>query len=435
MNILDTNSSYLYAWYDEEFDKFNIGSKTPDGTSKESYITSLKDPAWWDRHSWGKHKQYILAIDSAEVIKSLEWFALDYGITTYPDRFYNKKNNAHRGDQSGVSLKMKNFVVDFIEGKNKGIQLESTDVTNAQLIKRLVHAVESRSVYTEHMLAISLVDSYARNQVREQMINQKAVQKIRTLMSEDPEQARKSLAPVVIVVLEDGSYLIIDGNTRLEAAKGVRGWTEIPVVFINYTEFGETEKVRISNYTDFGLYANRESFVTKSANTDGDLKRRINNIIVDNGLDLTQLLHVNRARSIVFDKLHGIVPSKKKLIGLFNSFMTDFNRAQAELTYQDNLISYTESFFSKYSWDNYGTHGIATVHIRVPETANAKGIGYILRVMRRLGTKKGAIILYYGSKAEIYNEQQDNWIQDLKETIAYSKLPITVDVLPAFKDK
>jgi len=433
MNILDTNSSYLYAWYDEEFDKFNIGSKTPDGESKESYITSLKDPAWWDRHSWGKHKQYILAIDSADVIKSLEWFALDYGITTYPDRFYNKKNNAHRGDQSIASLDLKNFVVDFIEGKNKGIQLESTDKTNLELIKRLVHDIESRKVYTEHMLAISLVDSFARNQVREQMINQKAVGEIRTAMSEDPEGARNSLAPVIIVVLEDGSYMIIDGNTRLEAAKGVRGWTEIPVVFINYTAFGENEKVRKSNYTDFGLYANRESFVVKSPNTDGDLKRRINNIVVDNGLDLTNAIHVDRARSIVFDKLHGIIPSKKKLIGLFNSFMKDFHRAQAELTYQDNLVSYTESFFKSYCWENYGTHGIATVHIRVPETANARGIGYILRVMRRYGVKKGAIILHYTTKAEIYNEQQENWIGDLKETIEFMKLPITVDLLPPFK--
>lgn len=433
MNILDTNSSYLYAWYDAERDMLNIGSKTPDGISKESYITSLEDPVWWERYGWAKHQRFILAIDSAEVIKSLEWFALDYGTKAHKDRFYNTRNNAHMGDQSVLSLDMKKFVIDFIEGKNTGMTITYTDSANDELIKRIAANVESRTVYPEQLLPISEIDAFNHHQVREVKINQSAVQKIRTRMNENPAEARKTLKPVVVVVNEDGSYTIIDGNTRLDAAKGVRGWVEIPVVFINYTEFGETQEVREDNYTQFGLYANRESFEVKTPNNDADYKRRINNIIVNSKLDLTNTLHVDRARDLVYSKMASIIPSRKKINGLFKSFMTDFHRNQAELTYQDNMITYSEDFFATYCWNNYGINGIASVHIRVPETANAKGIGYVMRVMKRTKAKKGAIVLHYTTKAEIYNETQEKWIEDLKETIEYGNLPIVVDVLPPFK--
>jgi len=432
MNILDTNTSYLYAWIDEDLGKFNIGSKTPDGISKESYITSLEDSVWWERYSWGKQKRHILAIGSAESIKALEWFALDYGIKTHKNKFYNKKNNAHIGNQSSLSVAMKTTVVDFIEGRGKGLSITNTDATNNELIRRIAHNIEARSIYKEHLFDTVIVDSWDRNQIREIQLVESAVNKICSRFNENPLEARKTFTPIVVVVLEDGSYLIIDGNTRLAAALRAKGWIEVPVVFINYTEFGETAEERKENYDDFGSYANRESFEVKTKNSDGDLNRRINNIVVTNNLDLTKELDIDRARELVFNKLQLYVPSKQKINGLFKSFMNDFNRKQAELSYQKNLISYSDEFFTTYCWDKYNSKGIATVHIRVPETANAKGIGYICRVMKRTNATRGAIVLYYTSKKEIYDEEENNWIEDLKDTISYNKLPIEVDVLPTF---
>lgn len=434
MNILDTNTSYLYAWLDEERDMINLGSKTPDGLDKASYITSLEDPEWWERYGWGKHKRFILAIGSAETIKALEWFGLDYGIKSHRNRFYNKKNNAHMGDQSLLSLEMKTTVVDFIENRGKGLTIINTDASNSELICRIANNIESRKVYKEHLFKISVVDSWNRNQVREVIVDQDAVKKIKSRLNEEPTEARKTFKPIVVVVLEDGSYLIIDGNTRLAASKGAKGWVEVPVVFINYTEFGETADVREDNYTDFGIYANRESFEIKTPNKDADLLRRINNIVVKNNLDMNEELHIDRARELAYAKLSKAVPSKRKISGLFKTFMTNFKREQAELTYQDNMITYSEDFFSTYCWEKYKSKGIATVHIRVPETANAKGIGYIYRVMKSTSAKRGAIILHYTTKKEIYDELQHNWIQDLKDTIAYGNLPIVVDVLPAFPE-
>jgi hypothetical protein len=54
--------------------------------------------------------------------------------------------------------------------------------------------------------------------------------------------------------------------------------------------------------------------------------------------------------------------------------------------------------------------------------------------MKSTSAKRGAIILHYTTKKEIYDELQHNWIQDLKDTIAYGNLPIVVDVLPAFNE-
>lgn len=433
MITLGSNTSYLYAWLDAENDMDNIGCKTPRGASKESYITSLKDETWWERYGWGKMKQYILAVGSEEVIRAAEWFALDYGIKAHPTRFYNKKNNAHMGDQSLLTLEMKKTIIDYIERRGNGLNIQSTDASNNALIMRIYDDIMSRKVYVIRMMDISEVDDMVRNQVREQLINWSQVYKIRQRLMEDPAKARSTMGPIVVVVNEDGTHTVIDGNTRLEAAKGAKGWKEVPVVFINWTEFGETEKVRLDNYTQFGLYANAEEFETKAENSDADLKRRINNIIVDGEYDLTQEVHVDRARDVVYSKMEIIVPSKRKIAGLFKSVINDFKRNQAEMKYQGNLISYNESFFKGYCWDNYGIQGIATVHVKVPEAAHAKAIGYILRVMRRTGATKGAIILYYSTKSEIYDELQDNWIEDLKNTIAYSKLPITVEVMPAFK--
>ena len=433
MNIFDANSSYLYGWQDIETSMFNIGSKTPDGTPKLSYVTSLSNEAWWERFSWGKMKQTILFVGDEETANALEWFALDYGITVKKGQFYNSKNNAHRGDQSLLTVEMKQIVIDYIEGRGNGIELTNSDETNNKLIVQIADDIEKK-VYQERVISLDVINKYGKSQVRTELLNESSVSTIKTRMDENPEEARKVFSPIVVVVQENGTNCIIDGNTRLAASTRARGWKEVPVVFINYTEFGSTEEVRQDNYTTFGLYANRENFEFKSPNTKEDFKRNINNLLVANKIDLSKPLHVDRARQLIYNKYGFMATTKQQLNGVLTSIITDFEKTQANLKYQGNLITYSDAFFKKYCWDNYGINDIATVTIKVSEAAHGKGIGYILRRMKNVKAKQGAIILHYTSKAEIQTEANDNWIQDMKDTIEFCKLPITVEVLPAFKE-
>jgi GTPase SAR1 family protein len=433
MNILDTNTSYLYGWKDIETSMFNIGSKTPDGTPKLSYVTSLSNDEWWERFGLGKMRQTILFVGDEQTAKALEWFALDYGIAVKSGQFYNAKNNAHRGDQSLLTVEMKQIVIDYIEGRGNGIQILNSDEVNNKLIMQISDNIE-KNIYPQKIISLDVINKYDKSQVRAELLNETSVSTIKKRMEENPEEARKVFKPIVVVVQEDGTECVLDGNTRLAAATRARGWKEVPVVFINYTEFGSTEETRKENYVTFGLYANKENFEFKSPNSKEDFKRIINNLLVANKIDLSKPLHIDHARQLIYNKYAFVTASKQQLNGVLTSIITDFEKTQANLKYQGNLITYSDAFFKKYCWDNYGIKDIATVTIKVSEAAHGKGIGYILRRMKNVNASKGAIIFHYTKKEEIQAEATDNWIQDTKDTIAFSKLPITVEVLPAFKE-
>ena len=63
----------------------------------------------------------------------------------------------------------------------------------------------------------------------------------------------------------------------------------------------------------------------------------------------------------------------------------------------------------------------------------AEVLGWIFRRMQTVDAKTGAIVLYYSTKAELVNDEEEKWIDKLKETIRFNNLPITVEVLPAFE--
>jgi len=433
MNILDTNSSYLYGWQDIETSMFNIGSKTPEGNPKLSYVTSLSNEVWWERYGFGKMKQTILFVGDEQTAKALEWFALDYGITVKKDQFYNVKNNAHRGDQSLLTVEMKQTVIDYIEGHGNGIVITNSDEENNQLIVKIAENIVNK-IYPQKIISLDLINTFDKSQVRAELLNETSVSTIKTRMEENPEEARKVINPIVVVIQEDGTECVLDGNTSLAAATRARGWKELSTVFINYTEFGSTEEIRKENYVTFGLYANKENFQFKSPNKKEDFKRIINNLLVKNNIDLSKSLHIDRARELIYNKYAFITVSKKQLNGVLTSILTDFEKSQARLKYQGNLITYSDSFFKKYCWDNYGSKDIATVIVKVSEAIYGKGIGYILRRMKNVKASKGAIIFHYTKKEEIQAEETDGWIQDTIETIQFAKLSIAVEVLPSFDE-
>lgn len=441
-SIFDTGVSFVYAYTDVETKTLNIGLKTPNGEDKLTYITSCSNPEFWKRYTLGKMERSILFVGSEVKARAAEYFAMDFGFSIGRE-FFNAKNNAHKTDESILSVEEKKVIVDFLRGEGNGLEFGSADSAkasrNKEIVTSIADAIEAIDTakdtkrYTKVMVALTEVLSYDRNQVRVELDNNTVVTKIVQRMLEDPARARLTFKPITVVVRKNGEKLVVNGNTRLKAASRAKGWDEVPVVFVNESEFGSTKKIRERNFTQFGLYMNREEFEVRATNTKEDLKRNIQNFLIEEKINLSKPTHVDRARQLIYENFDYACGSKQQLNGILNSIMSDFEKSQAELAYQDNLITYDEQFFQNYSWDKYRSKDYSTVHATVGEAANAKPLAYICRVMRSQGTKKGAIILHYTSKQELASEAKNNWIVDLEETIKYMKLNIIVDVLPAFK--
>lgn len=441
-SIFDTNVSFVYAHTDVETQTINIGLKTPNGEDKLTYVTSCSNPEFWKRYSLGKIERTILFIGSEMKARAAEYFAMDFGFSIGRE-FFNAKNNAHKTDESILTIAEKKVIVDFLRGEGNGLEFGSADSTkatrNKEIVTSIANAIEAIDTpkdtkrYTKVIVALTEVLNYDRNQVRVEMDNNVVVTKIVQRMLEDPSRARETFKPITVVVLNNGDKLVVNGNTRLKAASRAPGWDTVPVVFVNESEFGSTKKIRERNFTQFGLYMNREDFEVRATNTTEDLKRNIQNFLIEEKIDLSKGTHIDRARQLIYANFDYACGSKQQLNGILNSILSDFQKSQAELQYQDNLITYDEQFFKNYSWDKYQSKNRSVVHSTVSEAANAKPLAYICRVMRRQETTMGAIILHYVSKHELASEAKNDWIGDLKETIKYMKLDIVVDVLPAFK--
>lgn len=433
MNIYDTNSSFLYAYRNKQNGMMNIGSKTPRGEKKETYITSLhEDSPFWTEYANKNMVKSHLFIGEEATVKALEWFALDYGTKVMPDKFYNSKNTAHRGDQSLLSQKMMQDVIDYIEGRSNGIDIidDGDESLSGKIVDSLMQRI-ANGEFKVHQLPVTEVYSYQRSQVRYEKINHATVNEIKTLMEQEPVKARETFKPVIIVNGEERR--VVDGNTRLGAAYKAKGWKQslIPVILIDEREFGETEERREDTIRLFGVSANAKAFEVKVPNSDADILREINNFLCDKNLDFNDELHKDHARELLYQRFYPrVIPSRQKISGLFKKFINDWDKTQTELKYQKNLITYDEAFFTKYAWDNYGSKGVASIHATVGECSLGKPLAYIQRHMRTKKCHKGAIILHYTKKSDLENNQD---IEDIEDVIRFHKLPIVVDVLPAFE--
>ncbi len=429
----------VYAFRNRVTGKMNIGVKSADGEDILTYITSLNDEEFWEDYSKGLMEKSILFIGESkheDLAKTIEWFALKYGISTKPEKFYLKKNNAHCVDEKLLTKKIKQIVIDYING-GSGIEIPDAYAEDKTIIQLIDKNIQERK-YQVFEMDTKTVHKYFRNQVRTDQYDPAHVNKIVTGMREQPDEARKVFGPVIVVVEEDGTYWILDGNNRIEAAmkmvKNKEGWATVPVILLNCTEFGSTEKQRQNNYDLFGLLQNKRKFEVKKENSKEDLKRNINNFIVSEGLDLSKPTHVERARTLIYDRFLMVCESKSQLNGVLVSILNDFEKERLEMRYQKNLITYDDGFFSDYLWNKYEKHDIAAVSTTQSKAKYAEVLGWVFRRMQTVDAKKGAIVLYYSSKAELVNDEQEKWIDKLKETIRFNNLPITVEVLPAFEE-
>jgi hypothetical protein len=430
--------TYVYGWKNVKSGMMYIGYKSPDGADWELYISSAGDdsPFWKDYKEGLLEKVTLFEGDEGQIdtAKTLEWFALKYGFNTRPNMFYNYKNNAHCVDESLLTVKIKQNVIDYIDGNSNGIEKRDSYIDDKEIVERISVDIISGNKYKIFEEPIVTVKEFLSNQVRAQQIDLGHVAKIKQKMIEQPARAKQEFTPIVVVVESDGSRKIVDGHNRFAAVRQVKGWEKVPVVYVPQEDFGADSKTRQQNYDLFGLYENRESFVLKKSNSKEDLKRNIENFIYEENLDLSKYYHVERARQLIYDRFEIVCSSKSQLNGILNSILSDFNKEQAELTYQKPLIIYSDAQLQQYTWNKYEKNDIATVCVSVSQAAHGKALGYIQRRMKNVKLKQGAIVLHYTSKSELVNEYNDPWIPDLLDTIKFNELNITVDLLPAFDD-
>lgn len=438
--MLTSKKCYVYGFRNIENGMMNVGYKSPK-TDKLDYISSISNPQFWEDFYTGKVEKHLLFEGDAhqdDLAQTIEWFGLEYGMSWDKSKFYNKSNNAHCVNESLLTDDLKEFIVNWIEGRNSGISPEDQYAADKAIVTGIKENISSGN-YKTVLVSIKKVLAYDRNQIRVEKIDVNHVKKIKSRFDQNAKDAWEWFLtdPIVVVVCRRGrktDYMILDGNSRLEAVSKT-ALKEVPVVYINESEFGSDEKSRLNNYDLFGQLANKEAFVVKKSNTDADIKRNVNNFLVRENIDLSDPLQVEAARELVYQRFSIITPDKTKLNGIFRSILHDFTTQQNCLKYQSNLIAYDENFLTNYKIKKYDLKGIASIHATVSKAEHATALAYVLRRMKNMKKTKGAIVLYYKSKNEMANEEQEKWIDDMIETIKFMNLDIVVDVLPAFDDE
>ncbi len=436
--MLTSKKCYVYGFRNIENGMMNIGYKSPK-TDKLDYISSISNPQFWEDYHTGKVEQYLLFEGDArddDLAQTLEWFGLEYGMSWNKSKFYNKSNNAHCVNESLMTENQKQLIVEWIEGRSDGIQPSDRFALDKNLVKNTKEKIIS-GFFKIKLVDTKEVEAYDRNQIRVEKYDANHVKKIRSRFMQHAKDAWDWFMsdPIVVVVSRRNNkpyYMVLDGNSRLEAVTKIL--KQVPVVYINETEFGAEDKIRQNNYDLFGVLANKEAFVVKKSNTDSDIKRTINNFLVREGIDLSDPLQVDAARELIYERFADVVEDKTKLNGIFRSILHDFATQQNALKYQSNLITYDENFLTSYKIKKYDLKGVASIHATVSKAEHATALAYCLRRMKNMDKKKGAIVLYYKNKNELATEEQEKWIPDMQETINFLNLDIVIDVLPAFDE-
>ncbi len=237
----------------------------------DGYVFSSEDPeanlAW----SYGLLKRSILYRGKQSVAITLENFLLKSVSAHKNDKFYNQSVGGGEGcvkDFSNLTDEIKKVGLDWIAGIDPVYTTTKSRVNKDEMELLCTHVNAGK--YQVHP-AEKVEDIYKlpRNQVRLNMIEHEHKEDIAERMKDDPATARKNVSPVIVCVHENGYKEIIDGNHTIDAAHDA-GWLEIPVIYINYSEF----KFKQENIDYFGYTMNHQEKI-KKGNSKDDLKQAI----------------------------------------------------------------------------------------------------------------------------------------------------------------
>jgi hypothetical protein len=220
-------------------------------------------------------------------------------------------------------------------------------------------------------------------------------------MKHDPKEARKNVSPIIVCVRKDGTLLIIDGNHTFAAAK-LAGWTSVPVIYINSSEFLDNK----SNIDHFGVIANHTPKI-KLQNSSKDCQRAIINLYVDN-LEKKdknfELLDGVKFKETVENKLYPEW-TKSQISGNLRSArkMIKNNYAEAQMNFQ----TYSKTHLDRMARKVEKVHpDVAVINISSGTVYNS-GIGGIIH---KLGPDfmKGLVIIHHNDI-----EEYNSWSKSL----------------------
>lgn len=425
-----TENKFLYVWHNPETGMDNVGKKV---SSKNNYVSSASSYKFWRDWSSNKLEQFCLVeSDEEEVLSASEWWALDYGIKVRGiKKFYNVQNNAHRGDQSLVTPEIKARIVAYF---NNELLPEPKNEESFSIAENIINKVEA-GFYPVTQVPVFDIAEYQHNQVREVSRNVDNEDKIIQRYIENPQRVKDSVTPMTVMVSKNGNKTIVNGHTRLGAAMRCTGWNTLPVVFVQESEFGETQKEINQNVILAGSYANREQFISVQENKDEDILMQMTNLLAIEGIDISLETAREYAREFLITKLSNTVPSRSKLVGLTKRLFNNFDKTQANLEVQANLKTYSDSDLRKYCYEKYESKGIAAIVSTFTNMTNMQALGFVFNhtLQFNKAPAKLAIVLHFRTKHEYQKEQSEKRAAALQKIIKNYKLPVVVDVLKAFE--
>lgn len=259
-----------YGWRNIENGKMYIGyHKTNE--IHDGYVFSSENEeanlAW----SYGLLKRSILYRGKQSVAITLENFLLKSVSAHKNDQFYNQSVGGGEGcvkNFSNLNDEIKKVGLDWIAGTDPVYTTAKSRINKDEMELLCIH-VKARKYQIHPAEKVKEIFKLPRNQVRLNVIEHEHKEAIVERMKDDPGTARKNVSPVIVCVHENGYKEIIDGNHTIDAAHDA-GWLEIPVIYINYSEF----KFKQENIDYFGYMMNHEEKI-KKPNSKDDLKQAI----------------------------------------------------------------------------------------------------------------------------------------------------------------
>lgn len=259
-----------YGWRNIENGKMYIGyHKTNE--ELDGYVFSSEDEEANLSWSYGKLKRSILYRGKQSVAITLENFLLKFVSANKNDQFYNRSVGGGEGcvtDFSNLTDAIKKIGIDWIQGIDP-VYLTTQSKINKVEMQLLCYHVKNGKYRIHPAEKVKEIHKLPRNQVRLNVIEHEHKEAIVERMKDDPAAARKNVSPVIVCVHDNGYMEIIDGNHTIDAANDA-GWLEIPVIYINYSEF----KFKQENIDYFGYMMNHEEKI-KKPNSKDDLKQAI----------------------------------------------------------------------------------------------------------------------------------------------------------------
>lgn len=268
-----TFEAFVYGYRNLTNGKMYIGFRKNSDVN-DGYIFSSIDEKL--KKAWGMgnlHRSILFCGDNATAI-TMERKLLKHADARCNENFYNKSNGGGAGirDYKTITDEEAKVGIDWINGIDPVLEVPDIfNLVDKDIVNGIWESVKEGK-YEVYETSTEEISNYAQNQVRLIMLDHNHVRGIAEHMKHDPVEARKNISPIIVCVGKDGTRTIIDGNHTSRAIADA-GWPSAPVIFINSSEFLDTQ----SNIDHFGIIANYNPKI-KKPNSSEDCQRAITNL-------------------------------------------------------------------------------------------------------------------------------------------------------------